>query len=160
MANDPSAKGPAGGGPVMLALSTFRRSDAAIDLALERAAGPGRLVVVYVADKNLARYFVGTDIGMYPNLKDRCEEEMLQEHERIGREHVEEIARRARERNLATATHVQRGRFAEVCLEIAAEEKPSLVVTTRSRRPAWVKRFFGSPVDSLIERAGCPVEEV
>ena len=160
MGNDARAKEPAGSGPVMLALSTFRRSDAAINLALERAVTAGRLVVVYVADKNLARYFVGTDIGMYPTLKDRCEEEMLQEHERIGREHVEEIARRARERNLTTATHVQRGRFAEVCLEIAGREKPSLVVTTRSKRPAWVKKFFGSPVDHLIANVGCPVEEV
>ena len=148
-----------GTGPVMLALSTFRRSDAAVDLALERAAGPGRLVVVYVADKNLARYFVGSDIGTYPGLKEKCEEELLEEHERAGRHHVEEVALRARERGLEVTTHVQRGRFAVVCLEIAGRERPSLVVTTRSNRPAWVKRFFGSPVDYLIAHIGCPVQE-
>ena len=147
-------------GPVMLALSTFRRSDAAINLALDRAAGPGRLVIVYVADKNLARYLVGTDIGMYPSLKERCEEELLQEHERAGRQHVDEIVERARALGLKTTTHVQRGRFGEVCLEVAARERPSLVVTTRSKRAAWVKSFFGSPVDYLIEHVGCPVEAV
>ncbi len=147
-------------GPVMLALSTFRRSDAAIDLALERAADVGRLVIVYVADKNLARYFVGTDMGLYPGLKEKCEEELLREHEQAGREHVGEIAALARERGLDAASYVERGRFAVVCLEVAARECPSLVVTTRSDRPHWVKRFFGSPVDYLTQHVGCPVEEV
>jgi nucleotide-binding universal stress UspA family protein len=146
-------------GPVMLALSTFRRSEAAVELALERAAGPGRLVVVYVADKNLARYLVGSDIGTYPGLKEKCEEELLEEHERAGRQHVEEIALRARERGIQVTTHVERGRFAVVCLAIAGRQRPSLVVTTRSKRPAWVKRFFGSPVDYLTKHIGCPVEE-
>ncbi len=146
-------------GPVMLALSTFRRSDAAIDLALERAADVGRLVIVYVADKNLARYFVGTDVGLYPDLKETCERELLEEHERAGREHVEEVAARARERGLDVSSYVERGRFAVVCLEVAARESPSLVVTTRSDRPRWVKRFFGSPVDYLTHHVGCPVEE-
>ena len=148
-----------GNGPVMLALSTFRRSDAAVALALERAAGPGRLVIVYVADKNLARYFVGTEIGTFPGLQEKCESDLLEEHERAGRRQVEEIARRAREKGLEVATHVERGRFAVVCLEVAAREFPSLVVTTRSDRPAWVKRFFGSPVDYVAEHVGCPVEE-
>ena len=52
---------------------------------------------------------------------------------------------------------VQVGRFAEVCLEQVAHFGPSLVVTTRSRRPDWVRQFFGSPVDTLIEKAGCSV---
>jgi len=148
-----------GGGPVMLALSTFRRSDAAVELAMERAEAVGRLVIVFVADQNLARYLIETDIGMYPGLKGRYEEEVLQEHERHGARHAEEIAERARARGLEATTHVERGRFAHVCLAVAERENPSRIVTTRSNRPAWVKKLFGSPVDYLIEHVECPVEE-
>ena len=52
---------------------------------------------------------------------------------------------------------VQIGQFASVCLDLVKQEKPSLIVTTRSQRPEWVKRFFGAPVNELIEKAGCPV---
>ena len=52
---------------------------------------------------------------------------------------------------------VKSGRFALVCLDLVNQEKPSLIVTTRSQRPAWVRRVFGSPVNELVERASCPV---
>jgi nucleotide-binding universal stress UspA family protein len=35
-----------------------------------------------------------------------------------------------------------------------------VIITTRSKRPEWVRRFFGSPVDDLIRKAGCPVVTV
>jgi hypothetical protein len=44
-----------------------------------------------------------------------------------------------------------------MCLEVAQKEKPSMIVTTRSQRPVWVKKFFGAPVDDLIAKARCPV---
>jgi nucleotide-binding universal stress UspA family protein len=143
----------------MLALSTFRQSDKAVALALEKAQAGKKLVIVHVADVNLARYLIGTDIGLYPELKEKCEEELLREHEQKGQEKAEFIARRARAAGLDVATYVRIGRFAPVCLEIVGRERPSLVVTTRSRRPAWVKKFFGSPVDYLVAHAGCPVIE-
>jgi nucleotide-binding universal stress UspA family protein len=147
------------GGPVMLALSTFRRSDKAIDLAMERAGECGRLLILLVADVNLARYLIGADLGLYPEIRRQCEDELLEEHERQGREHVEAIAERAREQGLEVSTHVSVGRFALLCLEVVERESPCLIVTTRSRRPAWVRRFFGSPVDHLIAHAPCPVIE-
>jgi len=49
--------------PVLLALSTFRQSPEAVALAIEKAREPGKLIVVYVVDVNLARYFIGTDVG-------------------------------------------------------------------------------------------------
>jgi nucleotide-binding universal stress UspA family protein len=149
----------AGGGPVMLALSTFRRSGRAIEVAFEKAEECGRLLILHVADVNLARYLIGTDLGLYPEIKRRCEAELLEEHEAQGREHAEEIALRARERGLDAIVRRSVGRFAHVCLEVAERESPCLIVTTRSRRPAWVRRFFGSPVDRLIAEAPCPVIE-
>jgi nucleotide-binding universal stress UspA family protein len=147
------------GGPVLLALSTFRRSDEAIRVALDRAVGPGRLVIVYVADVNLARYMVGTDVGLSAGLERKCEEEVLAEHEREGRQHVAEIEELAREAGVEASSEVRIGRFGLVSMEVVGRERPSLIVTTRSERPHWVRRFFGSPVDYLMASAGCPVVE-
>ena len=144
---------------VMLALSTFRQSDKAVDLAIDKA-GEGRdLVVLYVADVNLARYFIGTNIGLYPELQEKGEAELLKEHERAGKKKAESIAARAREAGIQVRTRVVVGRFAVECLKVVETEKPDLIITTRSRRPQWARRFFGSPVDQLISEAGCPVVE-
>jgi len=149
-----------GVGPVMLALSTFRHSEKAIETAVEEAAEVGRLVVVYVADVNLGRYLIGTDLTLYPELKESYEQEVLQKHEERAREHTDQIEARAAERGIAVETHVEVGRFALVCLKIVEEKRPSLILTTRTQRPGWVKRLFGSPVDKLVAEAGCPVVEV
>jgi nucleotide-binding universal stress UspA family protein len=147
------------GGPAMLALSTFRHSEEAIEKAMALARQTGDLVIAYVADKNLARYLIGTDVGLYPGLKEKCEEELLREHEERGRAHVAEIEALATETGVGVRSYVRRGRFALVCLEIASEVNPSVIVTTRSKRPRWVKTFFGAPVDYLTKHVECPVEE-
>jgi len=144
---------------VMLALSTFRQSEAAVRLAIERARESDRLLIVFVVDVNLARYFIGTDVGFYPDLMKITEREMLARHANDAEDRVVAIAGKARAEGIATETRVKTGRFALVCLEIAGEVKPREIVTTRSERPKWVRRFFGSPVDDLIARAGCPVRE-
>lgn len=145
--------------PVMLALSTFRHSEEAIALALERAELEGRLIIAYIVDVNLARYFIGSDVGIYEELKTRCEREILDEHRRTARSRVREIVRQAGERSIATKVHVRTGRFAVKVLALADTYRPEIIVTTRSNRPRWVKQFFGSPVDTLIARASCPVIE-
>jgi len=146
--------------PAMLALSTFRRSDNAVRLAIEKASAEGRdLVVVFVADVNLARYLVGSDLTLYPQIRESFEEELLEEHRQMGQEAAEAIVRDAEAKGLTVRTYVEIGRFALKCLEVVERERPEFIVTTRSKRPAWVKRFFGSPVDYLIAHAGCPVME-
>jgi len=143
--------------PVMLALSTFRRSQKAIDLAIEKAAEGKQLVVVYVADVNLARYFIGIDVPR--DVKEKCEEELLDEHRERGTKVVESIAARAAQHGIEVTSHVEIGRFALKVLDVVRREPPALIVTTRSKRPNWVKRVFGAPVDFLIENAGCPIVE-
>ncbi len=159
MADQETESVQAGGGPVMLALSTFRQSEKAVALALEKARLKGRLFIVHVADVNLARYFIGSDAIYYPELRDKCEQELLAEHLAQGQASAEAVAVQARAQGIAVETHVQIGRFALVCLEVVAKIKPELIVTTRSKRPSWIKRFFGAPVDKLIAEAGCPVIE-
>jgi nucleotide-binding universal stress UspA family protein len=144
-------------GCVMLALSAFRKSEKAVDAAIEKSRKVKKLMVVYVADVNVARYLVDVEYGLIPGLKESCESDMLQQYEKTGREHAAEIADRAKKEGIEVRAHVQIGRFAIVCLDVVRKEKPSLVVTTRSKRPEWVRKFFGSPVDELIAKAGCPV---
>ncbi len=143
--------------PVMLALSTFRKSEKAVELALAEARTSRTLVVVFVVDINVARYIIGTDVGLWPELKQSCEEELLQKHENAAREAVQMIVAKAQGLGLTVRTYVTRGRFALECLEVVAREQPDLIVTTRSNRPNWVRRFFGSPVDHLVAEAGSRV---
>lgn len=144
----------------MLALSTFRHSQEAMTLALERAEPNGHLVIAYVVDVNLARYFIGSDVGIYEQLKSKCEREILEEHRRMARARVRKIVQQAEDRSIITKVHVQTGRFALKILALAKSHQPQLIITTRSKRPKWVKQFFGSPVDMLVARAACPVIEV
>lgn len=144
-------------GCVLLALSTFRRSEKAIEVAIEQAKENNKLSILHVADINLARYFIGVEHGITTELKELCEEDVLERHEKAGRLHIQAIVERASREGLEVATHSQVGRFAFVCLELAEAEKPSLIVTTRSQRPEWVRKFFGAPVDELIAKAKCPV---
>jgi len=147
-------------GCVMLALSTFRQSEKAIAIAIEKARDVRKLMVVYVADVNLARYFVDVDLGLFGELRETCEEDLLKQHEKSGKKHVATITAKAENEGIVVQSYSQIGRFALVCLEIVERVKPSLIVTTRSKRPEWVKKFFGAPVDDLIANAGCPVTVV
>lgn len=144
---------------IMLALSTFRRSEKTVELALEKAVEGKALVVTFVVDVNVARYLVGTDAGLFPDLIEKCEQEFLREHRERAEEKVKQIVKMAEERGVTVRTYVSTGRFGLECMKVVEKEKPELIVTTRSRRPAWVRRFFGSPVDYLIANAGCPVLE-
>lgn len=144
----------------MLALSTFRHSDRAVQLALDQAAEARKdLLVVIVTDVNLARYFIGTNIGLDPAHKDKCEAEVLHMHEKQNLLNAQKIVADASARGVQARCIVKTGRFALVCMEIVKKEKPGLIVTTRSNRPHWVRHFFGSPVDHLIAEAGCDVLE-
>jgi len=143
----------------MLALSTFRHSQTAVELAIEQAQDGKNLVIVYVVDVNLARYLIGSDIGTFQRLKERYESELLDKHRVLAAERVARMVTRAENRGINVSTHITTGRFALECLKLVQTEQPDVIVTTRSKRPEWVKRFFGSPVDYLKAHAQCPVIE-
>ncbi len=145
-------------GPVMLALSTFRKSEKAVDTAIEKAKNIKKLLVVFVADVNLARYFIGAENRLSSDLlKGMCEADLLKLHVKEGHGHLQIVAEKARLEGIEMKAIVQIGRFAAVCLDLVEQEKPSLIVTTLSQRPEWARTFFGAPVNELIEKAGCPV---
>jgi hypothetical protein len=66
--------------PIILALSTFRKSDEAIRLAIEKAKEGKNLIVLFVVDVNLARYLIGADLSLFPELRESCEEEVLKKY--------------------------------------------------------------------------------
>jgi len=145
--------------PVMLALSTFRHSKEAINLSIKKS-GEGRdLIIVYVIDINLARYFIGSDVGFYEELKSKCEKEILEEHRQTAKERVSTIVKLADRYSIKVKKYIRTGRFALQVLPLVKKYEPQLIITTRSRRPQWVKKFFGSPVNYLIEHVKCPVIE-
>ncbi len=146
------------GHPVMLALSTFRRSAVAEELAIEKARGRTDLVIVYVADVDLAHYLVGTEAALSESLRSLCEADILREHEAMAERNAHAIARRAADTcHIQSRVYVSRGHFAAECLKVVGKENPAVIVTTRSARPDWVRRIFGSPVDHLTATAGCQV---
>jgi nucleotide-binding universal stress UspA family protein len=144
-------------GCVMLALSTFRRSKKAVAVAIEKCLDVKTLMIVYVVDINVARYIVGAEEAFLFDMKEQNESELLEKAEKDAREAVAKIAEEAEKKGIQSKAIVKVGRFAVICLEVVKQTHPSLIVTTRSRRPDWVKKFFGAPVDELIAKAVCPV---
>ncbi len=144
-------------GCVMLALSTFRRSEKAVALAIEKCQEVRNLMIVYVVDINVARYIVGAEEAFLFDMKEQNEAELLEKAKKDGLEAVAKIAGEADKNAILAKTMIKVGRFAVICLEVVKQTHPSVIVTTRSRRPDWVKKFFGAPVDELIAKAGCPV---
>ena len=144
-------------GCVMLALSTFRRSEKAVAIAIEKCREIKNLMIVYVVDINVARYIVDAEEEFLIGLKEKCESELLEKAEKDALEEVARIAEEAEKKGIQVKTIIKVGRFAVVCLDVVKQTHPYVIVTTRSRRPEWVKKFFGAPVDELIAKAGCPV---
>jgi isocitrate dehydrogenase len=146
--------------PVMLALYTFKHSDKAIEAAIEKAGNRKGLVIVYLSNNNLNKYFVGTDIGFFPDWKEECQKELIQKLERNYRERVEAIAAGAREKGLHVVTYVSAICDTSLWLEIIEKEKPFLIVTTRTGRPAWIRKLFDSKAIHLFSGVDCPVMDV
>jgi len=147
-------------GCVMLALSTFRRSEKAVAVAIEKCREIKNLMIVYVIDINVARYIVDAEEEFLIGLKEKTEAELLEKAEKDAREAVAKIVEEAENKGIQVKTTIQLGRFAAICLDVVKQTHPSVIVTTRSRRPEWVRKFFGSPVDELIAKAGCPVHAI
>ena len=145
--------------PVLLALSTFKHSNRAIGIALEKANQCKKLVIVYGHNVNLVMYFMESEVGLYSDLKEQYEKEILADYEEQWKEKVEVIADRARTQDVQVVTYVHTEHFISLCLKIIEKEKPSLVIMARSHRPDWLRRIFGSVADRLASKVDCSVIE-
>jgi len=148
---------------VLLALSSFRYSDrevgAALDLCRELEA---ELLVLFVVDVNLARYFAGTGVMAGTSLREQMEKGLLDDQKRQAEETLEKVRQAAEARGIACRALLKVGRFAVETRAVVAAEGPQVMVVTRARRPEWMRRLFGSPVDSLCQDVGgtCEVKIV
>jgi nucleotide-binding universal stress UspA family protein len=144
---------------VMLVLSTCSQSSGAVELAIQNAENGKRLTLLYIVEANFRHYFASADIGFFPELKERCEEELLRQLRDRAEDKVKCIAKTARDHAITVKSYIDTGRFVVRSLKAIQEEKPELVIIARSGRPKWIRKLLGSPTDYLIAHAECPVIE-
>ena len=131
-----------------------------LTLRWKKASRCQKLVIVYGHNVNLGLYFLESGVGLYPDLKEQCEKEILADYEQRWKEKVEVIADRARVQGIQVVTYVHAERFASLCLEAIEKEKPSLIIMARSHRPDWLRGLFGSAAHRLASKTDCSVIEV
>ena len=146
--------------PILLALSTFRQSDELVEHTIQAARRSRQpLIIAFVVDVNLPRYFTESGAIAGTPLREQSEKEMLEDFRRQAATITRSIEQTAQQSDIPCSSSVVVGRFGVEILMQASEHRPSFITLTRSKRPDWVRRLFGSPVDSIIRDAGCPVYE-
>ena len=143
----------------MLALSTFKHVDSAINTALEKASRNKKLIIVCGHNVDLGLCFIESGIGLYPDLKEQFRKEILANHEQRWNEKVKIIAHRAGTQGIEVITYIQAKHFISLCLEVIEKEKPYLIITPRPHRPDWLRRPFGSAANRLASKTDCSVIE-
>lgn len=145
---------------ILLAISTFRQSEELVRHTL-KAAHMLRvgLFVYFVVDVNLYRYLVGSGVMAGTDLREQCEKEMLEDFLLQARERVDAITSEAARVGVPCETKVTVGRFGVEIVQASRTLHPRFIALTRSKRPNWVRKAFGSPVDTIMRACGCPVFE-
>ncbi len=145
--------------PVMLVLSSNNKPEKATELALKKAAGCKRLVLVYVLKINLAQYFVGTDAGIYPGLKKDCEKEFMDKHREDAGKKVKAIVKRANSAGINVKHYIQAENFSLENNVLIDSEKPALIVLNRSKKSFQFRNLFKTRHLSLNNDIRIPVFE-
>ena len=120
-------------GPIMLALSAFRRSDALVDSALDMARREQRpLFVAYVIDQNVDRYLYSDVVSAeHMELLEKNKTRFIAECEKTAKEAVAAIEERAAEAGLEVESVVLKGRYGIEIARLVAEKRPAKVTLTR-----------------------------
>lgn len=140
---------------VLLALSSFRHNRQQIQYALDLCrAEEAELVTLFVVDVNLARYFAGSGVMAGTTLREQMEQGLMDDQIRQAEEVLEGVCKLAAEQEVPCRTMLKVGRFAIETRAVVAAEAPDVIVVTRARRPEWLRKLFGSPVDSLCSDPG------
>ena len=143
--------------PIILALSSFRNSKDAIDLAIRLAEKSGNLIICYITDENIHRYLEDSPCYMREELKEEYIQSFKKKNE-LRAISIKNIAEEYDIKNVEIVAEV--GRFAEIVLEVADIKQPEYIVTTRSTRLDILRRMFGSPIDVIKNNARCKVMEL
>jgi nucleotide-binding universal stress UspA family protein len=147
---------------VLLALSTTRHSEKAIEKAIERVeAESGELFLLFILDDEVPS-------GLFDQLTDRgftgekpsdqLANALKEEYRLRAREETQRIESRAAERNLKCHTEIVEGAFQDKCLEGVERYQADLVILTRRKRSNLARYLFGSAVNNLKAVCQCGVE--
>lgn len=140
---------------VLLALSSFRHNEQQIQYALDLCRQEGaELLTLFVVDVNLARYFAGTGVMAGTSLREQMEQGLMDDQVRQAQDVIDRVRQLAAEQEVSCRSVLKVGRFAVEARALVAAEGPQVMVVTRARRPEWLRKLFGSPVDSLRKDAG------
>lgn len=148
---------------ILLALSSFRYKDEEVEHALKLCEEhDARLVTVFVVDVNPAHYLAGSGAVVGSSLREDLEHGIMQEYQERAEEVLERVCAAAEARGVECESVLRTGVFAEEVRAVMARCGPRVIVVTRSERPDWLRRLFGSPVDSLCDELGdqCRIDVV
>lgn len=147
---------------VLLALSTTRHSEKAIDAAIQRASVPdGTLVVLFILDDEVPSrlYQQLTDrgfIGEKPS--DSISNAIMKEYRHRAEEEANRIVERAKQQGVRCEVEIVRGPFAEESLNGVLRHQADLIILTRMKRSNLARFLLGSAVNNLRAQCPCPVE--
>ncbi len=144
----------------MVALSSFRWSQEAVERAFRETAPGELLLVAYVVDVRIAECFAGTALDLYPEVAEACTRDLLKGHRDFGKVVLKAISVKARARGIRVQTHLAVGQFAKEILRLIGATDPRAVITSRSRRPVWDQHVPGEAIASIARNTGCPMVEV
>jgi len=139
---------------ILLATGGEVASDRAVDHAIDLAAEHGAtLHVLFVVDSDVYDAYSGDE---YVDEREGPEHGL----EEVGREAVDDVAERARERGVTVEEHVLHGRPPETIVGLAREVDVDLVVMGTRRRPDEYRSLLGSVTDRVLRLAEMPVTVV
>ena len=148
---------------ILLALSSFRFTEAEVELALKRCKeAEAQLQVLFVVDVNLARYFSNIGPMAGSSLREQLEDGIRDELRQKAQAILNQVCEHSKAADVKCNGVMRTGRFAEEVVKFVQAETPERIIVTRAHRPEWLRRLFGSPVDTLArELAGiCELEVV
>lgn len=142
---------------ILLALSSFRFSKDAIDLAIRLSEKHNHLIICYFTDENIYRYVEDVPFDMREGALQELREHFVMLNA-LQAKKVEEEAKRRGIENIEIISDI--GRFADLVLDIDKKINAEYIITTRSSRSRLMRRIFGSPIDRIKNEASCKVLEV
>ncbi|MEA2062776.1 MAG: universal stress protein [Gemmatimonadota bacterium] len=149
---------------VLLVLSTTRDNPRTVDYAVEQASASGaKLVCLFVVDRDIPKAIFDrlTEMNFLGERPGReLSEAILNEYRERGKHRLELVSGKATAGKVDCELLIRGGDFLEVCLDEIEARKIDLVVLTRARRSNLGRLLFGSAVNELIKKAGCPVEVI
>ena len=146
--------------PVMLALSNFHCTYNAVELAIQKAEESKKLIIVFGHKINVGLFFLESEIGLLPNIKEHCERSLITGYEVHWAQRISKIAENAETHGINVTAHVHAENFLSLCLNVARQESPGLIVISKTHQFVPNKGTLISLPKHLSRVTGCEVIDV